>query len=103
MYAYAEIKGHQFRLTPGEEIEVPLFTNEVGENIEISPLLLYNDGKKSLFGPDCQGFTAKATVTAHGRSPKIIVFRKKKRKGFKVSNGHRQDFTKIRVDEIVKA
>jgi len=103
MYAYAEIKGHQFRLTLGEEIEVPLFKNEVGENIEISPLLLYNDGKKSLFGPDCQGFTAKATVTAHGRGPKIIVFRKKKRKGFQVSNGHRQGFTKIRVDEIVKA
>jgi len=103
MYAYAEIKGHQFRLAPGDEIEVPLFKNEVGENIEISPLLVYNDGKKSLFGADCQGFAAKATITGHDRSPKIIVFRKKRRKGFKTKNGHRQGFTKIRVDEIVKA
>lgn len=103
MYAYAEIKGHQFRLEPGKEIKVPLFKNEPGDTIEIAPLSAYNDGKTSLFGEDCKDFSAKATVVSHGRDPKILVFHKKRRKGYKKSQGHRQDFTTLKIDEIVKA
>ncbi|NQS98855.1 MAG: 50S ribosomal protein L21 [candidate division Zixibacteria bacterium] len=102
MYGYAEIKGHQFRLIPGEEIEVPAFEVEVGGEIDISPLLVFADGEQTFFGGDCAGFTAKATVIAHGKYPKIIIFKKKRRKGYKVTRGHRQKFTTLRIDEIVK-
>jgi large subunit ribosomal protein L21 len=103
MYAYADIKGMQFRLVPGEKVKVPLMDQKPGDKIEISTLLSYNDGEKNFFGENCAGFLAKATVLAHGKDPKIIVFRKKRRKGFRVTKGHRQDFTTIQIDELTKA
>lgn len=93
----------QFRLVPGEKINVPLMAQNPGDKIEIAPLLSYNDGEKNYFGENCSGFAAKATVVAHGRDDKIIVYRKKRRKGFRMTKGHRQDFTTIQIDELTKA
>jgi len=103
MYAYAEIKGQQFRLEPGSKIQVPLFDKQPGESFEITPLIVLNDGEKSLFGAACQGALAKATVVEHGKTDRILIFRKKRRKGFQKCNGHRQNYTTIKIDEIVKA
>lgn len=103
MYGYAEIKGYQFRIVPGEKIEVPAFNAEVGSKVDIAPLLLYSDEDKTLFGEECAGFTAKATIVAHGKGDKIVVFKKKRRKGYKVTRGHRQKYTSLRIDEIVKS
>jgi len=103
MYAYAEIKGYQYRIAPGEEIQVPLFDISPGEKLEIAPLIAYYDGEKAIFGEACQGLSAKATVVSHGKSLRILVFRKKRRKDFRKRIGHRQGFTTIKIDEIVKA
>ena len=103
MYGYAEIKGHQFRIVPGEEIKVPSIDAEEGSQYDILAILMYDDGKKQLFGEDCKKFVAKATVLSHGRDDKVIVFKKKRRKGYKVKNGHRQGFTALMINEIVKS
>lgn len=100
MYGYAEIKGRQYRLTPGEKVKVPSIEAEVGSSFDISPLIMFNDGQAALFGRDCASVKARTTVLEHGKDPKIIVFRKKRRKGFKVKKGHRQGFTMLRIDEI---
>ena len=102
MYGYAEIKGHQFRIVPGEEIKVPSIDVEEGSQYDISNFLMYDDGKKQLFGTDCKNISAKATILSHGRNGKIIIFKKKRRKGYQVSNGHRQGYTALMINEIVK-
>lgn len=102
MYGYAVIKGHQYRIVPGEEIKVPQLEINEGGQFDISPILMLNDGKEVMFGSACAGFIARATVLSHGRDNKITVFKKKRRKGYKVSRGHRQGFTAIRINEIVK-
>ncbi len=101
MYGYAEIRGRQFRLVPGGTVKVPSIDLEVGSGYEISPLLMFNDGQATLFGKDCANVKAKTTVVEHGYAPKIIVLRKKRRKGFKVRRGHRQGYSLLRIDEIV--
>jgi len=103
MHGYAEIKGHQFRIVPGEEIKVPSLDMEAGSRYEISNILMYDDGEKQLFGEDCKEFVAKATVVAHGRDEKVIVFKKKRRNDYRVKNGHRQGFTSLMIDDIVKS
>ncbi len=101
MHGYAEIKGHQFRIVPGEEIKVPSLDVEEGSQYDISNILMYDDGKMQLFGEDCKKYVAKATVLSHGREAKIIVFKKKRRKDYKVKNGHRQGFTSLMINDIV--
>jgi large subunit ribosomal protein L21 len=102
MYGYADIKGHQFRVVPGEKIQAPALDLEVGAEYEIAPFFMFNDGQASMFGADCAGVKAKSIVEEHGLDKKIIVFKKKRRKGFKVKNGHRQKYTILRISEIVK-
>ena len=102
MFGYAEIKGRQYRLAPGEMVKVPSLPVAEGEKYDIAPLLMFNDGQAAMFGGDCAGYTAKATVMRHGREAKIIVFKKKRRVDYRVKRGHRQGFTLLRIDEIVK-
>ncbi len=101
MYAIARIAGKQFRLEPDTQIKVPLLPLEVGASYEISDILLSAEGEKIEVGqPLVGGLKATATVVAHGRERKIMVHRKKRRKGFQVTKGHRQQYTVLHIDSI---
>jgi large subunit ribosomal protein L21 len=100
MYAIARIAGKQFRLETDTTIKVPKLPLEVGDTYEIYDLLFLTDGQKARIGSEAKGLTAIAKVIRHGRDDKIIVHRKKRRKGFQVTRGHRQQYTLLHIEKI---
>ena len=101
MYAVVNIKGFQYKLEKGEKLNVPKYDVEVGKKIKIPEVLLISDGEIVSVGtPYVEGAVVEATVTAHDKYKKIIVFKKKKRKDYSVKRGHRQEFTEIIIDRI---
>lgn len=101
MYAIARIAGKQFRIEPDTKVKVPLLPLEVGTTFEINDILLTSDDEKTRIGnPLVEDITAVARVEAHGREDKITVFRKKRRQGFRVHKGHRQQYTLLYVESI---
>ena len=102
MFAIVEINGQQFKVEEGQEIFVHQINEEEGEAVTLDQVLLIdNDGKTSIGTPMLDSASVKATILEHRKGDKVIVFKKKRRKGYKVKNGHRQHFTKIKVDSIV--
>jgi large subunit ribosomal protein L21 len=99
--AYAIIKtgGKQFRVEEGQQVRVPLMDKEVGSSVELDVLLLGGDESK-VGTPTVDGARVAATVVDHGRDTKIIVFKKKRRKQYKRTKGHRQDYTTLKIDSI---
>lgn len=101
MYAIVDISGKQFRVEPKSTLKVPFQKFETGNEVSYDKVLLVDDGKNVKIGtPYVSGSLIKATIIEHGRDKKIVVFKKKRRKGYKVKNTHRQEFTRIRVDTI---
>lgn len=101
MYAIVEIADKQFQVEKDNIVKVPLLENKVGDKVEFGRVLLYSDGSKVKVGkPVVKGATVSAEVVEHDRDKKVIVFKKKRRKGFKVKGGHRQHFTKVKVTKI---
>ena len=101
MYAVFRTGGKQFRAEPGKMIRVPSMDMEPGETITFDDVLLTSDGDETQVGaPIVDGATVKAEILRHGRDKKIIVFKRKRRKGYRRKQGHRQGFTEIRVAEI---
>ncbi|MDX6612411.1 MAG: large subunit ribosomal protein [Blastocatellia bacterium] len=100
--AYAIIKtgGKQFRVAEGATVRVPSIDKKVGESVELDVLLLGGDGETKVGGPMVSGARVTASVTGHDRAPKITVFKKKRRKHYKRTKGHRQGFTTLKVDSI---
>ena len=97
MYAIVEIAGKQFRL----EMKVPYLHQPVGEAVEFDRVLLLDTGEEVKIGhPMVEGAKVSAKVLEHGREKKVVVFKKKRRKGYKVKRGHRQNFTKIQIEDI---
>ena len=102
MYAVFRTGGKQFRAEAGKKIRVPTMGVEAGEAVIFDEILLASDGKDVQVGaPMVEGAKVKAEVVGHGRDRKIIVFKRKKRKGYRRKQGHRQGYTVIRVDEIL--
>ena len=102
MYAVFKTGGKQFRAEPGATIRIPSLDVEPGESVEFDEVLLTGDGDDVAVGtPVVEGALVKAEVLRHGRDDKIIVFKRKRRKGYRRKQGHRQKFTEIRVDEVV--
>lgn len=102
MHAVFRTGGKQFRAGPGERLRVPSLEAEAGEVVTFDDVLLLSDGETVKVGaPVVDGATVKAEVVAHGRGPKVIVFKRKRRKGYRRKQGHRQGYTEIRVDEIL--
>jgi len=102
MYAVFRTGGKQFRAEPGKKIRVPTIEVEPGDSVTFDDVLLASDGKDVQVGaPMVTGAQVKAEVVRHGRDRKIIVFKRKRRKGYRKKQGHRQGFTEIRVDEIL--
>lgn len=101
MYAIARIAGKQFRIEPDTNVKVPRLPVEEGAKYEIADIIMTSDGQKVQLGqPTLSGIKVVAKVISHGRDPKVIVFRKKRRKGFKVTKGHRQGFTLLHIEKI---
>ena len=101
MYAIVEIAGQQFKVEEGQEIFVHRLQAEGGDNLSFREVLLVdNDGDVSVGKPTVAGVAVNATVLEHVKGKKVIVFKKKRRKGYKTKNGHRQSFTKINIDSI---
>ena len=94
-YAIVQTGGKQFRVTEGQVVRVPTLIAEVGDSVELEALLT-GDGSSIELG----GGTVPATVVEHGRGIKIIVFKKKRRKQYKKTHGHRQNYTAVRIGTI---
>ena len=102
MYAIVDISGKQFKVSKDDKIIAPRLEGEVGAKLEFDRVLMLSKNGASKIGtPVVEGAKVKATILEHGRDKKIIVFKKKRRKGYKVKNGHRQPNTKIHIDNII--
>ena len=103
MYAIVDIAGKQFKVSNDQEIYAPLMNEKEGSTVEFSKVMLVdNDGKIQVGSPLVKGMKVSAKVLGHVKGDKVVVFKKKRRKGYKVKNGHRQDFTKLLINNISK-
>jgi large subunit ribosomal protein L21 len=103
MFAVVEVAGKQFKVTPKDHVEVPSLQEKPGTKIRLDRVLLLGDDKKVVVGhPLVAGASVEATVIDHGKSPKVIVFKKKRRKGYRVKRGHRQGYTQIEINSIAQ-
>jgi len=101
MYAIVEIAGQQFKVEKDQQIFVHRLEAEQGTNVSFDKvLLLDNQGKINVGAPAVKGASVTAKVMEHLKGDKVIVFKKKRRKGYKVKNGHRQYLTKIEIQVI---
>jgi large subunit ribosomal protein L21 len=101
MYAVIRSGGKQHRVSPGDALRVEKLVGGVGDPIELDEVLLVGgEGESRVGAPLVSGAKVVGTITAQGRGPKITVFKKKRRKGYKRRNGHRQDYTEVRVERI---
>jgi large subunit ribosomal protein L21 len=96
MLAIIESGGKQYRVAPGDVIRVEKLAGEAGSEIELAVKAAFQDG-----GELVTGATVKATIVGNGRGDKVLVFKFKRKKQYKRTIGHRQDFTELRVGEIV--
>ncbi len=104
MYAVIKTGGKQYRVISGEKLKVELLTAEVGAAVQFEQVLAVGEGDSVKVGaPFVSGATVKATVVSHGRSDKVHIFKMRRRKHYKKSQGHRQSFTEVRIDDIVGA
>jgi large subunit ribosomal protein L21 len=101
MYAVIETGGKQYRVAPGESIEVETLAGDVGGDVEFDRVVAVMDGDAVKAGPAVQGARVKGTIVAHGRGEKTLVFKFKRKKQYKRTIGHRQNFTRVQVNEIV--
>ena len=102
MYAIVEISGKQFKVEKKQKLYVNRLDVAEGKKISFDNVLMINDGSKSSVGtPHVSGVQVDAKVLKHLKSDKVIVFKKKRRKGYKVRNGHRQAISEIEISDIL--
>jgi large subunit ribosomal protein L21 len=103
MYAIVEIAGQQFKVEKDQQIFVHRLDEKEGAKVEFNNVLLIdNKGKVNVGAPAISGAKVTAKVLGHMKGDKVIVFKKKRRKGYRVKNGHRQSFTQIEIQSIVE-
>ena len=102
MYAIIDFNGFQYKVEKSTKLYVNRLETAEGETFDIEKVLLVdNDGKVKVGTPLVKGAKVSAKVLEHLKGDKVIVFKKKRRKGYKVKNGHRQYLTQIQIEEIV--
>ncbi len=102
MYAIVEIAGQQFKAEAGKRLYVHRLEAERGSVVEFEKVLLIDaDGKVKVGAPTVKGAKIVCEVLSHVRGDKVLIFKKKRRKGFRKLNGHRQCFTEIKINEVV--
>ena len=103
MYAIVDISGKQFKVTKDQFVYVPLMAEQEGASVVFDQvLLLDNEGSIEVGAPLVEGATVTGKVLGHVKGDKVIIFKKKRRKGYKKTQGHRQDFTKVLIEGISK-
>jgi large subunit ribosomal protein L21 len=101
MYAVIKTGGKQYRVATGEKIKVEQITAEVGAEVVFDRVLFHSDGDNVKTGaPLIDGAKVKATVVGHGRGDKVKVFKMRRRKNYRRTQGHRQSYTEIRIESI---
>ena len=101
MYAVIKTGGKQYRVAPGDELKVEKLTGDVGEEVFFDHVLLASDGEKFHVGrPYLDSSKVRGRITRQGKGKKVIVFKYKRRKGYRKTRGHRQDFTLVRIENI---
>jgi large subunit ribosomal protein L21 len=102
MYAVIETGGKQYRVAPGDLVRVETLAGEVGAEVEFGRVLaVVNDANEVAAGAAVADARVKGTIAEHGRGDKLIVFKFKRKKQYKRTIGHRQNYTEVRVSEIV--
>ena len=102
MFAVIRSGGKQYRVTPGQTIRLEKLSGDVGSTVELADVLLVdNDGEVKVGAPLVANAKIEATVLEQDRSKKILVFKKKRKKQYRRTSGHRQDYTAVRIDKIV--
>ena len=99
-YAIIRSGGKQFRVSPGETVRVPTLGEQAGASVEFDVLVVGGDNETKVGSPIVDGARVAGTVVEHGRGDKIIVFKKKRRKQYKRTQGHRQNYTAVKIDSI---
>ena len=100
-YAVIRSGGLQFRVQTGDTIRVPRMKNEVGESVDMTDVLALSvGGSMSVGTPVVESAKVSAEVVGHGKGRKVIVYKKKRRKGYQRTKGHRQDFTELKITGI---
>lgn len=101
MYAIVDIAGKQFKVEKDKFYYTPLLEGKDGEKIEFDNVLLLDDDSKVKVGtPTVKGSKVTGKILEHVKGDKVIVFKKKRRKGYKKKQGHRQDYTKVLIEDI---
>ena len=101
MHAVIKTGGKQYRVAPGDTVKVETLAAEVGQQVTLSEVLAVSDGDVVKVGaPFVEGAAVVATVVAHGRHDKVTIFKMKRRKHYQKHQGHRQNFTELRIDSI---
>ncbi|HZK07556.1 MAG TPA: 50S ribosomal protein L21 [Bacteroidales bacterium] len=101
MYAIVDIAGQQFKIEKDKEIFVHRQAGEAGDNLSFGSVMLVGDGDSISVGkPFIDGAKVEATILEHLQGDKVLVFKKKRRKGYQKENGHRQQFTKVKIENI---
>ncbi len=102
MYAVIETGGKQYRVKPGDRLEVETLAGDAGSEIELGRVLaVVGDDQQLLLGDSIASAKVKATITGNDRGDKVIVFKFKRKKQYKRTIGHRQNCTRVTINEIV--
>jgi len=101
MHAVIKTGGKQYRVAPGDTVKVETLAVDVGQQVTLSEVLAVNNGTEVTVGsPFVAGAAVVATVVGHGRHDKVTIFKMRRRKHFQKHQGHRQNFTELRIDSI---
>lgn len=101
MYAVIKTGGKQYRITAGQKLKIEQIPADIGQEISLDQVLSVGEGEALQIGaPFVAGAVVKATVLAQGRHDKIIVFKMRRRKHYRKTQGHRQNYTEVRIDAI---
>jgi large subunit ribosomal protein L21 len=102
MYAVVKTGGKQYKVAPGEKLRVEQIPADVGAEVVLDQVLMIGEGESVRLGqPTVAGAAVKATVVAHGRGDKVLIFKMRRRKNYHRTQGHRQNYTELKIDSIV--
>jgi len=101
MYAVIKTGGKQYRVSPGQKLKIEQIPADIGQEVTLDQVLSVGEGEDIKVGtPYVSGAVVKATVLAQGRHKKIKVFKMRRRKGYRRTRGHRQNYTELRIDAV---